>query len=156
MVTIREARKTEAARIAELWAEMVDYHAPLDRYFTLREGAVESFTVHLQGSIDTEDTVIHVAEDGDELVGFCMSTLGKYPPVFVDSEYGFISDIAVTERCQRKGIGEKLCRRACEWLRSRGMSRIEVRVGAANPVSCSFWQKMGFKSYIYLMYREDS
>jgi ribosomal protein S18 acetylase RimI-like enzyme len=41
-----------------------------------------------------------------------------------------------------------------DWFRSRGLSRVELRVAAGNQVGSAFWRKQGFEEFTTTLYRE--
>jgi len=85
-------------------------------------------------------------ELGNPIFNSRLATLAKYLPVFETRDYGTVFDLAVTKRCRRTGIGERLYHAAETWFADHGVHRIEIRVAMSNESSTSFWQKMGLKS----------
>jgi len=80
--------------------------------------------------------------------------LDKYPPIFQRETCGFVSAMAVTATCRRRGVGEKMLVEIMAWFRSNGVERVELTTTAQNAVASSFWQKQGFKIYMHRLYRE--
>jgi ribosomal protein S18 acetylase RimI-like enzyme len=101
------------------------------------------------------DLLLLVAESEPTIVGFLLAELGRYPPCFVQQDYGTISDIAVTKTFRRRGIGRKLFAEAMKWFASKSIDRIEARVATTNPLSTKFWRQMVFSPYIEIMYIEQ-
>ena len=52
--------------------------------------------------------------------------------------------MAVTAAWRRRGVARGLFAAARSWLIAQGVSRIQLTVDAANPVSQGFWREMGF------------
>jgi ribosomal protein S18 acetylase RimI-like enzyme len=55
-----------------------------------------------------------------------------------------ISDLGVAPDCQGEGIGTLLLRRAEEWAREHGRSRLTLWVAATNGVAVHVYEKTGF------------
>ena len=118
-------------------------------------GASAVFTAHVLDKLKDPDSLGLVAEMGAEgrsrkkraIVGYCLAQLRDKPPVFVHRRHGLISDLAVVDSHRRKRIGEGLFQDAREWMKEKGVERIEVRTVSANPASNAFWGKMGFATF---------
>ena len=148
LTTIREAVQSDLQTVVELWKEYMDFHADRDpllrRSATCHQLIVEEF----HERVSDDKSLLLVAETNGVLVGTCLARIAKRPPVFEKLEYGFISDLAVTQSHRRSGIGERLLQQAKEWLAANGIDRIELRVVVSNEVASAFWRKMGFKPYM--------
>lgn len=139
--------------IGELWKELIDFHKKRDPHFTRAADGHERFKDFISGHMMSETSCVLVAEQDGETVGYCLATLAKHPPVFENQEYGMVCDLAVTERCRRNGIGERLFRSVQTWFADHGIHRIELRVVVANETSTAFWRKMGFNPYITTVFK---
>ena len=137
--------------IVELWKEFMDFHKSLDPFYTRTDDA--PFERRVRDLISSEDAQVLVALDNDTVVGYSISQINSYPPVFKESTYGYISDVAVRSKSRRKGIGEQMLAKIYEWFDSRDIHRIELRVVANNAIAYSFWKKQGFKAYVHVLYQ---
>ena len=81
-----------------------------------------------------------------------MGMIERNIPVFKMEKYGSIYDICITKEHRHQNIGEMLVREVKKWYKSRGISRVHVQVASANPISTSFWRKMGFTPFMERMY----
>lgn len=147
-ITTRKATAEDVEAIADLWVEFIDFHKDFDWFFARAKDGRERFTEYVQENIDNPNWLILIALDDGEYVGYCMSAVMAFPPVFQTKYYGFIQDLAVTESHRRRGIGSRLLEETLRWFRIHGVSRIEVQVAATNPLSQSFWRRHGFTDYI--------
>jgi ribosomal protein S18 acetylase RimI-like enzyme len=143
-VSIRKAAVDDLNAIGNLWQEFMDFHKRRDPHYRRSTDGRERFKEFISGHMTSDMSCILVAEQGTTVVGYCLATLEKYPPVFEDRDYGMVFDLTVTELCRRKGIGERLSREAEAWFSDRGIHRIEVRVAVSNETSTAFWKKMEF------------
>lgn len=148
-VTIRKAISDDLDAIGSLWQELMDFHKALDPHFTLSADGHVRFQESISNHMKSYTSCVLVAEeDSKAVVGYCLATLAEQPAIFDKRDYGIVSDLAVTMRCRRQGIGARLYRQAEAWFADRGIHRIEVQVVVSNEVSASFWWKMDFNPYV--------
>ena len=57
---------------------------------------------------------------------------------------GYISDIALHPKYQRRGLGETLMRWALAWFREQGMRRAALTTNTDNPRAIALYTKLGF------------
>jgi ribosomal protein S18 acetylase RimI-like enzyme len=146
-INYREAIKEDIPRLVELWKELMDFHGARDSFFSRSKEGPENFGNFLLENISKDDAVIYIAETEKEAVGYILAMIQDYPPVFEVKQYGLISDLAVTAKYRRTGIGLHLVNIAKEWFIQKGMTRAEIGVAATNEISTTFWTKMGFRVY---------
>ncbi|PIE34599.1 hypothetical protein CSA56_07355, partial [candidate division KSB3 bacterium] len=127
-VVIRRALKSDLDTIGELWQEFMDFHKDRDLHLARSGDGHERFKEFIAGHMELETSCVLSAETHGNVVGYCLSSLAKNPPVFESLDYGTVLDLAVTSRFRRNGIGEKLYRSAEAWFRSLHIDRIEIRV----------------------------
>lgn len=151
---IRKATKKDLESIGNLWKEFMDFHKERDPAFTRSADGHEHFKQFLAGHLEKESSLVLVAELDGALVGYCLAMLAKSPPVFENRDYGSVYDLAVTQRCRRAGIGEKMYKKAESWFSDQGVHRIELRVVVSNEVATAFWRKMGFKPHVENLYKK--
>lgn len=152
--TVREAAPSDIPQILEVWHEFMLFHADVNPTFTPAQDGRENFAKHAETQIDSDSSLLLVAESDGVIVGYCLAGMAERPPVLVDRGYGMIDDLAVVGEWRRKGIGEVLLRAAEAWFRERGIRRVELQVVTANDVASRFWAKMGYKPYMEKRYRE--
>ena len=152
-VTIRKAVADDLNTIGNLWQEFMDFHKRRDPHFARSTNGHEQFKEFISGHMTSDTSCVIVANQDGKAVGYCLAALAKYPPVFKNKDYGTVFDLAITERCQRNGIGERLYHAAQTWFADHGIHRIEVRVAVSNETSTAFWMKMGFSPYVTTVYK---
>ena len=116
MIRIRKAKPEDAARVAELWHEMAKFHARRDSYWETSSGCRKGYATYISKVIADGCGGVFVAQEDGEVVGFVMAAGANRAPCYARQKVGLILDLAVTSRCRRKGVGERLCKRALEWL----------------------------------------
>jgi ribosomal protein S18 acetylase RimI-like enzyme len=109
----------------------------------------------LRAQLAADDARLWVGEHHLTIVGYCLVRLSQRPPVFEDRSYAEILDLAVEEPYRRCGLGTALVTEAQGWVESRGIRRVELRVSAYNEGGLAFWRKLGYQSYLEVMYRDD-
>lgn len=145
---VREATQQDVERVVELWGEHVDFHAECDPRFQRVDGSEDGFAQHMRAKLDEADYLLLVAEVEGEVVGFLNGQLLQYPPCFVRREHGFMDNMAVSSRWQRKGIGSALLEKAMAWFAANGVPTVEGKVLLSNPVAMGFWRKTRFQPYM--------
>lgn len=148
------AEEGHIPQIIERWKELMDYHKELDPYFTRDPKGHLAFEGHIRECLGSDNDLILVAIEGEDVVGYLLAHLSSKPPVFELRTYGEISDLAVRKDQWRRGVGERMYRGALKWFKSKGMQRIEVRAIPSNKAAMEFWKKHGFKDYFNTMYLE--
>lgn len=58
-------------------------------------------------------------------------------------ELAVLWDIRVDPRHRREGIGAALFRRAADWARARGCTRLKIETQNINVAACRFYRRMG-------------
>ncbi|UCH43761.1 MAG: GNAT family N-acetyltransferase [Dehalococcoidales bacterium] len=146
------ATDSHVPEIIDLWKEFMDFHKDIDPRFPIRGDAPLEWKKHLRGLMQSENVLILVAIDENQMVGFSISLINRYTPIWKREFYGAIDSIAVKSEYRRQGIGEQLLVKIFEWFESLKIDRIEVSVAARNQVGYSFWKKHGFQDYTHRLY----
>jgi ribosomal protein S18 acetylase RimI-like enzyme len=153
-ITVRKVEVEDLDALERLWSEFIDYHKEYDDFFTRSKAGHKHVAKFIRENMDNPDWLVLVAEEDDTVIGYCMSAIMTYPPIFQVELYGFIQDMAVTESHRRRGAGSLLLKGTLAWFRRQGVSRVEVQVASTNPVSQAFWRAHGFRDYITRLTRE--
>jgi ribosomal protein S18 acetylase RimI-like enzyme len=153
-IKIRFARRKDIPQVAELWKDFADYHATLHPFFTRRKNAHLTCAKYFESSIGSRTRQLIVAVNNREIVGFVFVEISKYPPIFIEKQRVYLTDLFVSPDCRRHGIGRQLYLAALRWATGRGQTRIDLSVIAANKSAFAFWKKMGFDLHSYRMTQE--
>jgi ribosomal protein S18 acetylase RimI-like enzyme len=144
---IRLAEEEDISTISAIWMEFMQYHAQFDVSMKPREGAEAVFGDYLMTCLGDENRRLIVAEDRKDIIGYAMGRIDQRPPIYEETVFGFITDVAVTESRRREGIGSALAMELYQWFISRQVVTIEAYVQNANSMAMDFWQKQGFISW---------
>lgn len=155
MIQIVTARETHIPEIVELWKELMDFHREGDPFYIRSHDGHHRFEKYVRESMESQNSQVLVALEGEKVVACSISNVAHYPPVFERTTYGFISDMVVKKDYRRQGIAKRLLSEIRKWFSQQGVTRLELRVSSENEVAHSFWSKHGFKEYIYVMCLEE-
>jgi ribosomal-protein-alanine N-acetyltransferase len=107
----------------------------------------------LSQSIELFPTSCYVAEYRGEIVGFL---IGSPQPV-EGGFYGHIANLAVAERCRKKGIGHLILKRAEHQFRLEGALGIQLEVRESNRIAREFYRKEGYEEvFMFPSYYSDA
>jgi ribosomal protein S18 acetylase RimI-like enzyme len=148
---IKIANKAHIPGIIEVWKEYIEYHSQLDPYFSIRDDNNKRFISYIENQILSSKSLLLVGLDSNDVVGYSLAQLKIYPPLFQQTLYGYISDLAVKLDYMRNAIGDLLLAGMIKWFKSKHIERVELQVFAHNKMGNNFWKKHGFKEYKYVM-----
>jgi GNAT superfamily N-acetyltransferase len=147
-IIIRTATLQDADAIVPLWREMMEVHQDVEpAIWTMSEDADQNWRKFLETRFDNPESTVLVAEHEGCLIGYLIANRMNIPPVFAAPPTGGIMDCAVTQSQRRRGIGELLVKAALHWFRSQGIEMVHVGYASNNPMSSTFWVKMGFQPF---------
>jgi len=143
---VRPARPQEIDRVAALWSLITDHHAGLDPLFRMRRGPVAEGELRelLRALRRDPDAEILLFEHAGTPAGLCIVRIDRAPPILEETERAEISDVGVRPEWRRRGIARRLVLAAQDWVRERGVARIEIQVAAGNAEGQAFWRAMGY------------
>ena len=154
ILRIIRADASHMDQIMEVWKEFMEYHQLIDAYYGTVEGGQVKFSEYLTGRMSRTDSLVLVAVEGESLLGYCLCYVQPRPPVFTEQAIGILSDLAVREDSRGEGAGGAMVEEAMGWLRSQGITRVELRTSAKNASAIDFYRKHGFWIYDHMMTRE--
>jgi ribosomal protein S18 acetylase RimI-like enzyme len=150
---VRAAAPDDLATLTALWVEITRHHEPLDPLFRLRPGAEGEVRELLHAWLRDPDARALLAEAGGAALGMVCVRIDRAPPILEEVERGEITDLFVRGAWRRRGVGRALADAALDWLASRGVRRVEVRVADANAGARSFWRALGFGAHVEVLQR---
>ncbi|HEV2660877.1 MAG TPA: GNAT family N-acetyltransferase [Ktedonobacteraceae bacterium] len=94
-------------------------------------------------AITNPDDLVLIAEDMQERrLGFLhVTTVADF---FTGEPQGYVSDVAVSEQAEGKGVARTLIEHAQAWARERGLRILALDVFAFNTHARAFYQGLGF------------
>lgn len=144
-ILIRPAERADAPIIAQLWAELVDYHTALDTNLPLpAPDGGQRYADRITQRMNDPFTRVLVAEADEHIVGYVMGVImDLMPDIFEQEPVGFIADIAVTAAYRRQGIGRRLVDELIVWFREHTVDAYDWHVAAQNASGQRFWEAVG-------------
>ena len=146
MIKIRKAKLIDVPKLLKLWNGLMNYHQRLDKKaFTLKEGAHKIIRKFFIKNIKEKNSIVLIAEDNSEPIGYLMGFIQKQPPVFEDDKYGYISDGFIEKKYRSKGIMKKMIKQANDFFKNKKLKTLSGRVFFKNKKGFAAWKEMGFK-----------
>lgn len=151
-VRIKLAGEEHIPGVVGFWKDFMNFHQANDPFFTMRKGADKEFSKYFREVISAHDAHALVAlVNREKIVGFSISAVKNHPPVFAETKYGEIIDLAIHDDYKEKGLGEEMLKIIFEWFDAHDAMRIELRVAAKNMNGYSFWEKHGFVECLHVL-----
>lgn len=144
-VAVRRATAGDLESVGRLVLEESRYHAqaPIFRPYLARDTAAQVRETHRQ-ALDDDGRGIFIARDGTRDVGIIWIGPGLGSPLFIPDRGAYIGDTAVVPEARGTGVGAALVDAALAWARERDYRGVTLHYAAANPLSRSFWNALGF------------
>jgi len=158
----------EIDRVAALWALITEHHSHLDPLFRMRRGPVAEGELRellraLHRDPDAEILVYVAGEDrapgrpptepASSIEGLCIVRIDHAAPILEETERGEITDLGVRAASRRRGIATRLVEEALDWIRDRGVERVEIQVARGNAEGQAFWRSRGFEDLMDVLHK---
>ncbi|MFT5111088.1 MAG: ribosomal protein S18 acetylase RimI-like enzyme [Parasphingorhabdus sp.] len=122
----------------------------LYRQFYECEADLELATNYIAERIKNNESVIHVAIDGNAICGFVQ----MYPTFCsVQAVKIFVLyDLFVEKNARKRGVGELLMNKASEYARANGAARMDLSTAFTNRAGQHLYEKLGYKKVLQDFY----
>jgi ribosomal protein S18 acetylase RimI-like enzyme len=151
---VRPATHADVPDIVAIWGELARYHAALDSAFAPSERWQDEYRHFVRTLLGREDALAVVAVDHARVVGYAVGRISMLPGFFAHRERGYIHDAVVREAYRGRGIGRQLVEALTGWMRTAGVTVVELTVATGNRDAVEFWRRVGFDGYMIHMKRE--
>jgi ribosomal protein S18 acetylase RimI-like enzyme len=141
-MSIRKAALNELNSLTELFDSY--------RVFYKQESNLEGARAFLRERLINEDSVIFIAFDESNPVGF-VQLYPTFSSVSMKRSW-ILNDLYVNASARKKGFGEKLIKKAIEFAEETGAKGVSLETGHDNVTAQSLYEKIGFKkesNYFY-------
>ena len=156
MMDIRPARDTDAARLGELGAMLVELHHGFDadRFVAPTPDTARGYGRFLVSQIDRDGVLVLVAEDADGVWGYVYGAMEGADWMALRGPAGAVYDLVVDPTRRREGLGRRLLNEALAFLEQRGAPRIVLSTAQQNDAAQSLFAALGFRRTMIEMTRE--
>jgi ribosomal protein S18 acetylase RimI-like enzyme len=142
-IICRFAAEEDLPRVAELYEQLDAYFRTLSYNFPRMDQVGQLWVDSFRRTLG-RFSILAVAEQDGELVGFALSRIKRVAPYLGGMLVGELSDIWVDPAARRGKTGERLARLTFEWLQQQGVHSIEAQVLEGNDASKAFFRSLGF------------
>jgi RimJ/RimL family protein N-acetyltransferase len=139
-VRIRPARPYDAAALLELKRQLDQETAFMMYEPDERDSRVRDLAAELASLARSANSVVLLAERGDQLIGYVQLTGGTLRR----SRATAYVVIGVLAQAAGRGTGTELLRQARAWAAARGLHRLELTVMAHNTRAIRLYERTGF------------
>lgn len=142
---IRFAEIKDTPGILALLRQVGDLHHAI-RPDLFRKNACKYGPSQLFSLMESSDTPVFVAVEGDRVLGYCFCQIHttEKNPVLNDRLCLYIDDLCVLEDFRGKEIGTKLYNEVARYAKMRKCHAITLNVWEGNEAARAFYDKMGF------------
>ena len=112
-----------------------------------RSGAIKYTEKELEALLADENSPIFVAEEENQVLGYCFCQLREYrgSTVLTDRKEIYIDDLCVEEACRGRGIARALYGYVTDWAKEIGCTYVTLNVWQGNENAMKFYEKMGMR-----------
>lgn len=153
---VRPARDTDAARLGELGAMLVELHHGFDadRFVAPTAETPQGYGRFLVSQIGREDVLVLVVEDAGGVWGYVYGAMEGPDWMALRGPAGVVYDLVVDPSRRREGLGRRLLSEALAFLEQRGAPRIVLSTAEQNGPAQSLFAAIGFRRTMIEMTRE--
>jgi GNAT superfamily N-acetyltransferase len=137
-LAIRPMQEQDGEAVTNLVAEFGPVRTPAPER---REAVLRTFADHAR-RVASGAAASTVAELDGDLVGVCNQEWQQ--PFWTDETHAWLSDLLVTERARRRGIGRALLTDALVRAWDRGAAQVALESGRMRSASHALYRSMGF------------
>ncbi len=151
---IRRATKADIPALIRLNTAQTDYHAKLDPSLKTGKQLKPRMKAFFLKHLPRVKGRTFVAVENKRVIGFAMCEIQKTSPATRMKEIGYMRTIFVDQKSRRSGAGNMLMTAATDWLKEKGMTRIELGAVSNNKIGLNFWYKQGFKERMKRLWKK--
>jgi ribosomal protein S18 acetylase RimI-like enzyme len=148
-VTIRPASLNDLDGIVGLWLAMMREHESFDPRVRLAAKAEDAYRQYVRFYIAQGEAAVFVADHRGEVVGYGLAYPANNLPMFRPKQYGYLSDLVISQSWRRRGVGHALVEATRQWFHRHGIAHIQLQVYCRNSLGRAFWRKEGFDDFVH-------
>ena len=157
-ISVRRARKTDAAKLGQLGTLLVREHYEFDpkRFLPVSPQTEQRYGAFLVSQIDEPDAILLVAERDGQVLGYTYASVEGYDYMSLRGPAGVLNDIVVDPPQRGRGLGRMLLEATVEELKARGVPRVVLSTAEQNAEAQHLFARAGFRRTMIEMTREVS
>ena len=158
-VSVRPARRTDVARVAELRLWYLAETARLEPRLRLQAEARDRIAPAVSAWVDHEHRVLLLAEVAGEgsapaqVVGYASGLFSIWPPIWRAQRVGEVAECFVVPAARGQGAGRALLEGLVAELSRRGADVLRAPVPVKNDGSVALFQAAGFAPHMRVLER---
>lgn len=144
MLEIKTAGKEEIGGICQVYRTLYEAMANLQPEYCAPGQPDRDFLLRRMESGDSE---IFVAREGQAVVGFAMVQRQRVPPLdcLVKHDYAYLMDLAVMPKYRGRGAGTLLLDAVQAWARANNLDYLELNVLSNNSGARRLYSRNGYE-----------
>ena len=155
MIRIDVAKEHHITDLGNLWMEFMRFSQDIEPIHEPQDDSIPIYiNEHLRPAMETGNSLVLVALDGEQVVGYSYSFIVEPSDLVKREKYGIIHDMFITAQYRRKGIAKTMFSEITKWFHSNNINRVELDVITQNHMASSFWEKLGFIDLNRTLYRQ--
>lgn len=154
--TIRPATRGDGEALGRLGARLVALHHGFDpqRFMAASAGTADGYGRYLASQIDDADTIVLVAEQAGQVVGYVYGTIEGVDYMALRGPAAVLHDVIVAPDVRRSGVGRGLVRAILDAFSAREAPRVVLSTAARNETARAFFEGLGFRPTMVELTRE--
>ena len=146
-LSIRPAALADEAALGRLAAGLVAVHHAFDpaRFIGPTSDTARGYGAFLRSRIGREDSILLVAEEAGELVGYCYAAIEGPDYMALRGPAGVINDVIVDPERRGQGIGRRLLDEILAALTERAVPRAVLFTADRNAGAQRLFARLGFR-----------
>jgi ribosomal protein S18 acetylase RimI-like enzyme len=145
---IRAAQPADLGELARLRQERMAFYLKHDPRWAAETAQLAAWEAAAQTWMAGEHSRLLVADREGQLIGYLLAWVWNLPPMAAPQAVGLITELTVDSHCKQGGVGTALLNEAKAWLKSKGLSSMEVRSPRQHPIERAFWLAAGAQPYV--------
>jgi ribosomal protein S18 acetylase RimI-like enzyme len=143
-MNIKIIKESNPEKIKAFVFNLRKYEKNFDNDLIVSKGSIEKMLKWMERVLNKKNSFLFVAKDKVNLVGYIFGWIEKRSKNYwKTNKYGYICDLFVKEEFRNRGIGKLLLRKAEDWFKDKGISKIFLDVYFDNPAK-EFYRRQGY------------
>ena len=153
-VIIRKATKKD-------FDELIDLKLKLkkeERAYNKDLGPIKSIARHyrqyLKEDLTKKDRIMLAAVNDNKIIAIITIRIYRSLRIFGYRKRGHLSNLYVTKKARKRGIGQRLVNEAIRWCKSRKIKEVTLEIFEKNVSALNLYNKLGFRNYSVKMIKK--